>query len=421
MVGPATVAFVLNHDNEVVLMRVSVRLVAVAVVAAGLCTPSAASAWTWPVDGPVLRAFSFGSDPYAAGQHRGIDIGSPSGSPVVAPAGGTVSFAGTVPTGGKTVTILTPTGYAATLLHLGSIRVLRGTTIEEGAAVGTVGPSGVPDIPEPYVYLGIRVAADDQGYLDPLLFLPPRPQLPAPPPAAEPTPAPASETPAEAPPAEVVATPPLSEAPPVEPAPAPVPAADTPATTAGEGTTSEAGSDETRGDSDSAGSAPASTDTQAGDAQEEEPGSQPSSAEPAQATEQTQADATADTAAASDPPVAAETTPSAGDSETAPQPAEVEPTGGSDGQANGWTQVSSAGSRHHSTRIGVAGARPSSEEPVSVTTPRAVVAARDARPQAPSAAGASGRAPRLVETSPRRPSVMGRHGERRSRLEPRGE
>jgi Peptidase family M23 len=166
-----------------------VRLAALSALLA-LALPSVASAWTWPVDGPVLRPFSFGSDPYAAGQHRGIDIGAPTGTPVRAAAGGVVSFAGTVPNGGKTVTIQTPTGYAVTLVHLGSIRVLRGTTIEEGTTVGTVGPSGVPDIAEPYVYLGIRVASDDQGYLDPLLFLPPRAEPPA-------VPAPASEPPAE--------------------------------------------------------------------------------------------------------------------------------------------------------------------------------------------------------------------------------
>src|ERR687886_2738350 len=167
-----------------------VRLAAALAALVVLAVPRVASAWTWPVDGPVLRPFVFGSEPYAAGQHRGIDIGASSGTPVRAAAGGVVSFAGTVPNGGKTVTIQTPTGYAVTLVHLGSIAVIRGTTIEEGATVGTVGPSGAPDIPEPYVYLGIRVASDDQGYLDPLLFLPPRAQLPTPPAAAEPAPAP---------------------------------------------------------------------------------------------------------------------------------------------------------------------------------------------------------------------------------------
>jgi hypothetical protein len=183
-----------------------------------LAVPPAASAWTWPVDGPVLRPFSFGSDPYAAGQHRGIDIGAPSGTPVRAAAGGVVSFAGTVPKGGKTVTIQTSTGYAVTLVHLGSIRVLRGTTVAEGATVGTVGPSGVPDIPEPYVYLGIRVASDDQGYVDPLLFLPPRVSPPASPEsAADPPSAPAEESSGSG-----ASTPPVV----AEPPPAPVAGAD---------------------------------------------------------------------------------------------------------------------------------------------------------------------------------------------------
>ena len=39
-----------------------------------------ALAWTWPVDGPVLRPFVLGDDPYAAGQHRGIDIGATAGA-----------------------------------------------------------------------------------------------------------------------------------------------------------------------------------------------------------------------------------------------------------------------------------------------------------------------------------------------------
>jgi Peptidase family M23 len=199
-----------------------------------LAVPPAASGWTWPVDGPVLRPFSFGSDPYAAGQHRGIDIGAASGTPVRAAAGGVVSFAGTVPNGGKTVTIQTSTGYAVTLVHLGSIRVLRGTAIEEGATVGTVGPSGVPDIPQPYVYLGIRVASDDQGYLDPLLFLPPRAEpSPASESAADPPSAPAGESPGGE-----VSTPPVATEPPPAP-PADATEAPPPETSESPGTTPE--------------------------------------------------------------------------------------------------------------------------------------------------------------------------------------
>jgi hypothetical protein len=175
-----------------------------------------ALAWTWPVDGPVLRQFELGSDPYAAGQHRGIDIGAPTGTSVRAPAAGSVSFAGTVPVGGRTVTIRTADGYSVTLVHLGSIGVVRGTNVAEGSAVGTVGPSGDPEGPEPYLHLGIRLTADPNGYLDPLTFLPARDapsSAPDPAPEAEP----AGQAEAEAP--SAVSTLPQPAPPPVSPLP----------------------------------------------------------------------------------------------------------------------------------------------------------------------------------------------------------
>ncbi len=72
--------------------------------------------------GPVVQAFAYDeTHPYASGQHRGIDIGADAvGETVSAPAAGRVSFAGTVPTSGKSVTIETPDGYSVTLTHLGS-------------------------------------------------------------------------------------------------------------------------------------------------------------------------------------------------------------------------------------------------------------------------------------------------------------
>src|SRR5882762_4352032 len=104
----------------------------------------AAGAWTWPVDGPVLQSFSFDpAHPYAAGQHRGIAVGATAaGVPVLAPASGVVSFAGTVPSNGKSLTIETPDGLNVTLTHLGTVDVARGAAVAEGAVVGTVGPTG---------------------------------------------------------------------------------------------------------------------------------------------------------------------------------------------------------------------------------------------------------------------------------------
>ena len=164
-----------------------------------------ARAWTWPAGGAVLQPFVFDrAHPYAGGQHRGIDVAAAPGEPILAPAAGTISFAGTVPSGGPTVTILTPDGYAVTLLHLGSLAVGRGTAVAEGQGVGAAGAGG-------FVYLGVRVATDAQGYVDPLGFLPPRvappttapvppsaPVVPATVPAVTPVPAPAADPAPEA-------------------------------------------------------------------------------------------------------------------------------------------------------------------------------------------------------------------------------
>jgi hypothetical protein len=155
-----------------------------------------ALAWTWPVDGPVLRPFEFGDDPYAAGQHRGLDVGAESGDAVRAPVSGVVSFAGTVPGAGRSLTLETSDGLSVTLVHLGGIAVARTVRVEEGAVVGQVGPSGEAEHPVPYVHLGVRRTAEADGYLDPLGFLPPRapakaPAATAPEPAPAPVPGPA--------------------------------------------------------------------------------------------------------------------------------------------------------------------------------------------------------------------------------------
>jgi hypothetical protein len=230
-----------------------------------LLSAPGAYAWTWPVQGPVLLGFAFDPNhPYAGGQHRGIDIGATTGRAVVSPAAGTVTFAGTVPTSGKSVTIATADGYSVTLTHLGSIGVAKGASVGEGGAVGTVGPTGTPELDVPYLYMGVRITAEAQGYLDPLSFLPalPPPVLPGPPPPPVADPPPPVQTTtapdpaAVPPPAETTTTPEPdvsattpAEALPPDPAPdatatptstdapAPVDATSTPTSGAGDVTT----------------------------------------------------------------------------------------------------------------------------------------------------------------------------------------
>jgi hypothetical protein len=158
------------------LIVTTIRRSALLLVVFFVWTP-VAYAWSWPVQGPVVQPFSYDeAHPYASGQHRGVDIGADAaGETVVAPAAGTVSFAGTVPTNGKTISIETADGYSVTLTHLGSIAVAKGATVAEQAAVGAIGPSGTPEVDGPYVHLGIRVTTDPNGYVDPLGLLPPVP------------------------------------------------------------------------------------------------------------------------------------------------------------------------------------------------------------------------------------------------------
>ncbi|HET6683885.1 MAG TPA: peptidoglycan DD-metalloendopeptidase family protein [Gaiella sp.] len=192
------------------------RILAIGLAASfALAFSATAAAWSWPADGTVLRPFSLGADAYAAGQHRGIDVAGPEGSAVRAPAGGVVTFAGSLPTYGRGVTIQTGDGYAVTLVHLGEIGVAKGDTVSEGAVVGTMGSSGTPEHAVPSVHLGVRLEADEEGYVDPLGLLPPRAE-PVPTPAPEPVPAPVS-APAAAPAAQQPPPAPPSPATPVTP------------------------------------------------------------------------------------------------------------------------------------------------------------------------------------------------------------
>jgi hypothetical protein len=162
-----------------------------------------AGGWTWPIRGPVITAYRNGDDPYASGQHRGVDIAAPVGSRVVAATSGTVTFAGVVGSAGLVVSERTADGrFDLSHLHLSSLSVRRGESVPEGAEVGTVGTSGQRSAEAPHLHFGVRDAGERSAYRDPLDFLGPpaggRPD-PAPAPAPVPVGHPAVADPAPAP------------------------------------------------------------------------------------------------------------------------------------------------------------------------------------------------------------------------------
>lgn len=168
----------------------------------GALAPAVQAAWHWPVSGDVITPYRNGTDPYASGQHRGIDIAAPAGAVVRAAAAGEVRFAGTAGSSGLTVSVRTGDGYDTSYLHLSSVSVRAGTRVTAGARLGAVGTTGTRSSAAPHLHFGVRTAESRHAYHDPLRFLSPPPAAsrpPAAPPAHAPEPAPAPPAGAPAP------------------------------------------------------------------------------------------------------------------------------------------------------------------------------------------------------------------------------
>lgn len=204
-------------------IRISGPLGIVAAIGASLVAdaPAAAQAqaeWVWPLRGEVITQYRNGVDPYAAGQHRGIDIAGDVGAPVLAAAGGEVRFAGAAGSSGLTVSVRTGDGrFDTSYLHLSSTAVREGQRVGEGERLGAVGTSGVRSTQRPHLHFGVRDAGSRHAYHDPLSFLP-RVASPPESPRRTPGPAPVPLMPAPAP--EPVRVPAGGRVPASRPAPA---------------------------------------------------------------------------------------------------------------------------------------------------------------------------------------------------------
>ena len=151
-------------------------VVTVTYAAGSVAPPSArgSQAWKWPVAGEVVTGYRNGGDPYAGGQHRGIDVAAPVGTPVAAATGGTVRFAGLAGSSGLTVSIRSSDGrFDTSYLHLSRAVVREGDRVEGGEHIAAVGMSGRRSALTPHLHFGVRDAGSRHAYRDPLDFLPP--------------------------------------------------------------------------------------------------------------------------------------------------------------------------------------------------------------------------------------------------------
>ncbi len=105
-----------------------------------------AYALTWPIQGkrPVTSRFGMRSHPVLGERrlHKGVDIGVPVGTPVLAMQSGTVTFVGYDGVNGHFLRLDHGHGLTSTYCHLKRVAVARGAKVLRGAKVAASGNSG---------------------------------------------------------------------------------------------------------------------------------------------------------------------------------------------------------------------------------------------------------------------------------------
>ncbi|MGY6629794.1 MAG: M23 family metallopeptidase [Wenzhouxiangella sp.] len=128
--------------------------------------------WIWPAEGRISGVY--GSQRILNGEprapHWGLDIAAPTGTPVIAPAGGLVTLAEPdLYFSGGTLFIDHGHGLVSAFLHLSELLVENGQRVEQGELIGRIGATGRATGP----HLDWRINLGDRR-VDPALLLPPR-------------------------------------------------------------------------------------------------------------------------------------------------------------------------------------------------------------------------------------------------------
>jgi murein DD-endopeptidase MepM/ murein hydrolase activator NlpD len=98
----------------------------------------------WPVKGWLSSSFGYRRSPFTGVKefHKGIDVSTRAGSPIVASADGVVSFTGWDGGYGRVVLIKHGHGFETRYAHLKKSIVKKGQRVKRGETIGLVGTSG---------------------------------------------------------------------------------------------------------------------------------------------------------------------------------------------------------------------------------------------------------------------------------------
>jgi murein DD-endopeptidase MepM/ murein hydrolase activator NlpD len=104
----------------------------------------AATPSIWPAQGWISSDFGYRTSPFTGKRefHKGLDISAPQGTPIYAPAKGTVNFSGRDGGYGLCLTVNHGSGISTRFAHMHSMAVKAGQKVTRGQLIGYVGNTG---------------------------------------------------------------------------------------------------------------------------------------------------------------------------------------------------------------------------------------------------------------------------------------
>ncbi|MGE5113953.1 MAG: M23 family metallopeptidase [Acidobacteriaceae bacterium] len=118
---------------------------------------AAAAPTLWPVEGRITSSFGERIDPFngEGAFHSGVDISSPFGHAIIAPADGVVTFADFMSGYGRLVMVDHGHGISTRYGHMSAFAVAVGQTVHRGDVIGYVGASG--RVTSPHLHYEVRI------------------------------------------------------------------------------------------------------------------------------------------------------------------------------------------------------------------------------------------------------------------------